>query len=311
MVPHGFYLPPSRRNETSETPLLMSDESHTALTQPALPPSEPPALAKPVSRIRWGIHLAIMASLPLVAGFAGSASRGKGPALTHTARGLLIVCGFELLFVGIPFGLAWLASRATKDDLLLRWRPGFLVLPLGALYSVGIRIAVAIVMAIVAMIAIISSGASPAQVQTFVQTNRPQVEKLIDVHAMSESPAYYWLSVIVVSFVVGGLREEWWRSSFLAGLRSLWPRTFGSNGGAIAGAGIAALFFGVGHIPQGLLAAGMITVVGFLLGLIMVLHRSIWPSVVAHGFFDAATMALLPWLMRYMQELQRMQHVGG
>jgi membrane protease YdiL (CAAX protease family) len=289
----------------------MSDESHTAVTPLPLPAPALEPLVKPTSKIRWGIHLAIMAALPLLAGFAGSASRGNGPALTHTARGLLIVCAVQSLFVGIPFGLAWLASRATKDDLLLRWRPGYWVLPLGALYSVGIRMGVAIVMAIVALLAVASSGASQADVQKFVQVNRPQVEKLIDVHAMSVNPAYFWLSVILVSFVIGGLREELWRSSFLAGLRALWPRAFGSKGGAIAGAAIAALFFGAGHIPQGMLAAAMITVVGFLLGLIMVLHRSVWPSVLAHGFFDAATLALLPWLMRYMQELQRLQHVGG
>ena len=35
----------------------------------------------------------------------------------------------------------------------------------------------------------------------------------------------------------------------------------------------------------------MITIVGFLLGVIMSLHRSVWPSVVAHGLFDAASLA--------------------
>jgi len=138
-----------------------------------------------------------------------------------------------------------------------------------------------------------------------------EVEKLVDLHAMSSSSAYYWLSVILVSFVIGGLREELWRSSFLAGLRSIWPRAFGSQGGAIGGAAIAALFFDVGHIPQGMLAAALITVVGFLLGVIMTAHRSVWPSVVAHGFFDAASLALLPWAMQQMQELQKIQHLGG
>ena len=252
-----------------------------------------------------------MASLPLLAGFAGPASRGRGPALTHTAHGLIIVCVVELLFFAIPFGLAWLASRATKDDLLLRWRPGYWVLPLGALYSVGIRMGAGIVMAIAALIAVAGSGASQADVQKFVQGNRPQVEKLVDLHAMAESPAYFWLSVILVSFVIGGLREEIWRSSFLAGLRALWPRVFGSTRGGIAGAAVAALFFGAGHYPQGLVAAALITVVGFLLGVIMAMHRSVWPSVLAHGFFDATSMALLPWAVQQMQELQKMQHLGG
>ena len=284
----------------------MSEESPTALTPPPLPTLEPTLPVKPVSRIRWGIHLAIMASLPLIAGFAGRASRGNEPALTHTARGVIIVCAVELLFFAIPFGLAWLASRATKDDLLLRWRPGYWVAPLGALYSVAIRMGAGIVMIIVVMIAMLSSAASKADVQNFVQVNRPQVEKLVDLHAMSASPAYFWLNVILVSFVIGGLREELWRSSFLAGLRSLWPRIFGSNRGGIAGAAVAAFFFGAGHYPQGIMAAALISVVGFLLGVIMTLHRSVWPSVVAHGLFDAATLALLPWAMQQMQELQKM-----
>ena len=71
--------------------------------------------------------------------FGGAASHGDGPALTHTVRGLLHV-SFEVLFFAIPFGLAWLASRANRDDLLLRWRPGYWVLPLGALYSIAIRL---------------------------------------------------------------------------------------------------------------------------------------------------------------------------
>jgi hypothetical protein len=29
----------------------------------------------------------------------------------------------------------------------------------------------------------------------------------------------------------------------------------------------------------------------------MVLHRSIWPAVIAHGMFDATTFALLPWVI--------------
>lgn len=48
----------------------------------------------------------------------------------------------------------------------------------------------------------------------------------------------------------------------------------------------------------------MTAVLGFLLGMIMVLHQSIWPAVIAHGFFDATSMALLPWAMEKIQQLQ-------
>jgi membrane protease YdiL (CAAX protease family) len=45
-------------------------------------------------------------------------------------------------------------------------------------------------------------------------------------------------------------------------------------------------------------------VLGFALGLIIVFHRSIWPAVLAHGMFDATTLALLPLLARFLKESQ-------
>jgi membrane protease YdiL (CAAX protease family) len=56
---------------------------------------------------------------------------------------------------------------------------------------------------------------------------------------------------------------------------------------------------------MGILAVLFAGVLGLGLGLIMVFHRSIWPAVLAHGFFDATTMALLPWAMGLMQHLPR------
>jgi membrane protease YdiL (CAAX protease family) len=44
---------------------------------------------------------------------------------------------------------------------------------------------------------------------------------------------------------------------------------------------------------------------GLGLGLIMVFHRSIWPAVLAHGFFDATSMALIPWAMELMRNLPK------
>jgi membrane protease YdiL (CAAX protease family) len=214
-------------------------------------------------------------------------------------------CAGEVLAFGVFFAVAWAFSRASKDDLLLRWRPGWWVVPLGAVYSVGIRMIAGVVALFLTVIVVASTHASTAQVQNFAETHRPKVETLIDLQAMSDNPAYFWLNVVLVSFVVGGLREEFWRSSFIAGLRALWPRVFDSENGGILAVGIAALFFGVGHIPQGWLTAGIITIVGFLLGVIMTLHRSVWPSVMAHGFFDAASMSMLPWLLHHMPMFQK------
>lgn len=254
--------------------------------------------------MRWAVHLVIMAALPVLVGLLGAARSGDRPALPPTVKGVLIVCGLELAVFAVIYLLAWLASRATKDDLLLRWRPGFWVLPLGAAYSVAIRIATGVVMAFIGAVIIMTGMTSEAKLQQFTETHRPKVEVLIDLDAMAHNPVYFWLNVTLVSMVVAGLREELWRSAFLAGLRSMWPKAFGGTGGGLLAAAIASLFFGVAHFPQGVLAVGLTAILGFGLGAIMVLHRSIWPAVLAHGFFDATSFALIPVALQFIQKLQ-------
>jgi membrane protease YdiL (CAAX protease family) len=56
---------------------------------------------------------------------------------------------------------------------------------------------------------------------------------------------------------------------------------------------------------MGSVAAFMAGLLGLGLGLIMVLHRSIWPAVLAHGFFDATSMALIPWGIEMMKHLPK------
>ena len=125
---------------------------------------------------------------------------------------------------------------------------------------------------------------TPQAPENFIFKNRPNSKRFIDVSALSNNPAYFWLSLTLVSFVVAGLREELWRSAFLAGARALWPGAFGSRGGQIAAAALAAVVFGLGHLPQGLLAVCMTGLLGFVLGVIMILHPySIWLTVIAHG----------------------------
>jgi membrane protease YdiL (CAAX protease family) len=57
---------------------------------------------------------------------------------------------------------------------------------------------------------------------------------------------------------------------------------------------LTSLIFGIGHLPQGMLAVAMTALIGMALGAIMVLHRSVWPAVIAHGMFDATSFALIP-----------------
>ena len=245
---------------------------------------------------RWWIHLALIGAYPLVIGLLGSGrSQSQQPALGSGAKALLLVCGFELLIFGVVFGAAWLASRATCDQLLCRWR-GLLTIPLGIGYSFAIRIVLGIAVGVIVGILVASHLLTLESLKAFFNANRPDVEAIVDVTALENNPIYFWLSLTVVSFVVGGFREELWRSAFLAGLKALWPTRFSSVAGQLAGVAVAAVIFGLGHMVQGPLAVCLTGMLGFCLGAIMVLHRSIWPAVIAHGMFDATSLALLPWL---------------
>jgi membrane protease YdiL (CAAX protease family) len=255
---------------------------------------------------RWSIHLALIGAFPIFIGIAGWGRNYAlhEPALTHGTRGLLITCAVELLIFSVVFGLAWLASRATRDDLLLRWRNGFWTVPIGIGYSVAVRILLAILMGVLGGILILTHLTTPQQLQDFVTANRPDVEALVDISALRGNPVYFWLTITLVSFVIGGLREELWRAAFLAGLRNVWPQPFGSRAGQFAAVAIAAVLFGLGHLAQGVLAVCLTGLLGLALGVIMVLHRSIWPAVIAHGMFDATSLALLPWVSEHLPKLQ-------
>jgi membrane protease YdiL (CAAX protease family) len=174
---------------------------------------------------------------------------------------------------------------------------------LGIGYSLALRLALGI-LAVLAGVAFVLAGlVSVESLQKFFTANRPDVETLVDVSALRQNSLYFWLSVTLVSFVLAGLREELWRSAFLAGMNHLWPRRLGSRAGQCVGVILAAIIFGLGHLPQGPIAVCLTGLLGLGLGAIMVLHRSIWPAVIAHGMFDATSMALLPWAMEQLPKL--------
>jgi membrane protease YdiL (CAAX protease family) len=282
------------------------NEPPSATTNSPLEPGATAPDVVPIQPWRWWIHLLLIAAYPLLIGVLGLGdTEARGPALTSGSKGLLLVCAVQLVIFGVVFGLAWVASRASRDNLLFRWRGGFWPVPLGIGYSVGLRLAVGLVAVAVGVALILSGVVSMAGLEKFTLANRPDVEAIVDVSAMRHNPLYFWLTLTLVSFVVAGLREELWRAAFLAGMRGLWPRRFGSRKGQLVAAGVAAVIFGLGHLPQGVLAVGMTGLLGFGLGLIMVLHRSIWPAVIAHGMFDATSLALIPWALEKLQEVQK------
>ena len=232
-----------------------------------------------------------------------SGRASHGPALSSRVGGLLFVSGTELLFFLVLFVVAWLASRASREELMWTWRPGWWVVPLGAGYSIAIRFGLVLVATFVIAILAVTHVVTPEKAQQYVNVNRPDVESMVSVPAMRHDPAYYWLTLTLVSFVVAGLREEMWRAGVLAPMRALWPRAFGSRIGQCAAMAIIAVAFGAMHLRMGVLAAVGAGILGFFLGLIIVLHKSIWPAVIAHGLFDATTMALLPWWLEKASRL--------
>ena len=263
--------------------------------------SIPPLLTPPVNRRRWWIHLLLMVAYIVFAGISGwRRDSSQAPALSHSIKGLLWVCAFQLLLFGLIFGLACRVSHVTRDQLRLRWRGGFKPVLFGMIYSVGLRVGIGLLMFVGALALVFTRMMTPDGLKDFAIAHRPDAEALVDVAALSHNPVYYWFTLTIVSFVVAALREELWRSAFLAGLAELWPRQFGSRAGQIGAVFIVAFFFGMAHGAQGGLAMVMAGLLGVGLGLIMVWHRSIWPAVMAHGFFDATSFAVLPWALKHV-----------
>jgi membrane protease YdiL (CAAX protease family) len=279
------------------------------VTEPAPSPEVAPSIpASPVPRVarwRWAIHFVLIGIYPLFGLFVRllTGRIERGPALSGNVRGLLLVCALELIFFGIFYGAACLISRATREDLFLPWRPGWWVVPLGMGYSLALRFSIVVVAIFVVAVLAATQTVTPEQAQHYFSANRPDVETLVDVSAMRSNPLYYWLTVTVVSFVVAGFREEMWRGGTLAAMRVLWPGLFDSRGGQCLAVALTAIAFGAMHLRMGVLAAVVAGVLGLLLGLIIVLHRSIWPAVIAHGLFDATTLAMLPWVLERAQHL--------
>lgn len=262
-----------------------------------LPEDTSPASAG-AGRGRWLIHLLVIGSYPVILGLLGMNRSGNAaPALTHTSRGLVITCLIQLGVFALIFFIGWLASRVSREQLLLRWRGGVWPVPLGILYSVGLRFGLAMIAIGVLAVLLTTQVVTPEQAQQFSNENRPDVTAMVDIAALRADPVYFWLTVTFVSFVVAGLREELWRTAVLAAFRALWPGRFSSRGGQMVAVTIIALAFGVGHLSMGPLAVVAAVLLGLGLGAIIVFHGSIWPAVIAHGMFDATTFAVLPWVM--------------
>lgn len=270
---------------------------------PVPAPVEPAPLPPlPINRRRWWIHFILIGGyFAAVIPFA-IFQQPRRPTLFSDTRTLLFASVFEIVIFSVVFFLAWLASRASADDLLLRWRQGWWTIPLGIVYSIGMRIALGIILVTVIAMLMATKILDKDSMATFATNTRTPVERMVNVSAMQHDRTYFWLTITLASFVVAGLREELWRSGTFAAMRKLWPNKFANRNGQIAAVALIAIVFGLAHLSLGVLAAAMATILGLALGIIMVVHESIWPAVIAHGMFDATTFALIPFALQHLQQ---------
>jgi len=271
------------------------------------PPTLPAEPLPPPRHARWRswAALLVLAPYPLLLGIVlpwvfkqpwflqltGQESAPTGSILPKTVSDLLVVGAENMVIFALFFLFACAFRGFNRNDLFARiscwWRPW----AWGLLHSVALRILVAVVVLTVMGILLAVghlAGQSPEALKEF----RPNVEKLVDPGALRD-PAYLLVATTLISFVVAGLREELWRAGVLRQLFDLLPDRGQTTRGKVTAVILAAVVFGLGHWPQGLAGVALTGTLGLGLGAILLYHRSLWVAVLAHGFFDATSFALL------------------
>ena len=261
---------------------------------------QPPPLPQPRARWRWAVHLVLLTAYVLGLGIAGAVLRSgakgsKEAAMPADLASLAKMCGVEIAAFALIFFIAWLFSRARRDELFLRWRGKLEPLVWGIIYSVALRLVIMILMMAVFVPIYLKKGPKA------IEDLRPKTEATVNMEGMKD-PLYVAFAVTVVSFVMAGFREELWRAGMLAGLAGVAPAIFGKRKGQYWAVAIAALIFGFGHLPQGFGGVAVTAALGLGLGWIMVRHQSAWEAILAHGFFDASTFAALYVVVNYFPD---------
>ncbi len=258
---------------------------------------------------RWWVWCAILTPYPIVLGtlpillkHLGGISLDTQSVLPSTTRELGWVAAENLGLFFVLLLLAWIAARPSPGDLFLsggvripgRTLSSYWLLPLGILYSIGVRIPVSLCLGMAIGVAYLLNHGDPAALQAY----RPKIEEVIDPSALAD-PLYFFLTLTLLSFVVAGFREELWRTAVLVGLLRILPSGWQGRKGWLLVLTVSSLVFGLGHLPQGPAGVLATTILGFLLGGITLYHRSLWLAVLAHGFFDAASFAILRLVQQY------------
>ena len=117
----------------------------------------------------------------------------------------------ELLVFAVVFGLACWISRPNAEELMLKWRNGVRPLFRGIFWSIGLRLGTMAILFLIGIL-MVAAGSDPGAIAKL----RPDIEEMVNARALLNDPRYFILNLTLVSFVVGGLREELWRAGMLA-----------------------------------------------------------------------------------------------
>lgn len=266
-----------------------------------MPPPLPVGSGKnPIAKWRWMLAFFILGGYPMWLGLLSLAVVGDGsesPALGSRWGDVLIRGSEGLITFGLFYWVAWLLVRFSWGDIGGKWathtqnrvRLFLLSIPRGLGYSLLLRIGLGMMMMGIFFILYLLRVVKEEDVAGMV----PEVDKLVDLQSLANDPVYLVLNLTFVSFIVAGFREELWRALSFHLLQRLCPGWIHSKSGRVGMVLFVAIIFGIGHLPQGATGVLLTTILGIGLGLIQLYHRSFWEAVMAHGFFDATSFALI------------------
>jgi membrane protease YdiL (CAAX protease family) len=248
-------------------------------------------------RLGWFCHLLLLTAwiLAITAASVGMIGRGHHP--LSTVNGTLWRIGATTALFSAVCAAAWLFSRATASQWRLRWKGGLGPIWRGFLYSILVRVALAVITMLVALL-LKASHQPETQIRSSL---RPHFENVISLDALREDPAFAWL-IITLASCYAGLNEEIWRGGVLAGFSGAFPRLCGGRGGVWVAVLLSSLLFGLAHVYMGWPAVGMTALIGVALGAITISRDSVWDAVMAHAFFDATSFAGMVWLARHFPQ---------
>lgn len=257
--------------------------------------SASPCVLSPVARWRWWLASFLMGFLPVLialSNFWRVSPDGEARAmLPATVPGLLWFCALQFGTFALLWAIFWALTRANREQLFLSFR-GVKSLCWGVAYSLLMRFGL-ILVAIVVLILLSLFGFDSKTLFQTLQSNSENLKEAFAPALISRDPLYRFLLITLVSFGVAGLREELWRVATLAGIFHLAPQAWSQNRKNGVALGVSSAIFGISHLYQGITGVLGTTLLGLVLGAITLRHKSVWPAIVAHGCFDAASFAAL------------------